>query len=131
MENSKNKISLSFLFCRLWNEAIALEPRNIAMWLSLGENLGRCGDWVHARSAYEEAVRLKPDYIGARRSLAPILVGLGDSKAALEHLKHVALLGTGRDVAEERADVERILQNVKPRLAAYREAIRVRGVVKK
>ncbi len=116
---------------RLWNEAIALEPRNIAMWLSLGENLGRCGDWVHARSAYEEAVRLKPDYIGARRSLAPILVGLGDSKAALEHLKHVALLGAGRDVAEERADVERILQNVKPRLAAYREAIRVRWVVKK
>ncbi|MSV27943.1 MAG: tetratricopeptide repeat protein, partial [Bryobacterales bacterium] len=116
---------------RLWNEATALEPRNITLWLSLGENLGRCGDWTHARNAYEEVVRLKPDYTSARRSLAPILVRLGDSKAALAHLDHAASLGARRDVAEERADVERILQNLRPRLSVYREAIRVREVVKK
>jgi tetratricopeptide (TPR) repeat protein len=60
------------------------DPRNPYAYHYLGVALYELGELEPARDAYRAAVRLAPDFLGARVHLSHVLRELGDAKGALK-----------------------------------------------
>ncbi|MEO0318203.1 MAG: hypothetical protein RL404_1880 [Pseudomonadota bacterium] len=58
-------------------------PHKFVAWFNYGVMLFAAGDRVAARAAYNEAVKLKPDFIQARLNLGTVSEAEGDSATAL------------------------------------------------
>ena len=64
-------------------DVLAADPNNPYAYHYLGATLFETQKLEPARDAYRAAVRLAPDYLGARVALSHTLRTLGDAKAAL------------------------------------------------
>lgn len=52
-------------FAKLMNEAVALDPKNPALYFNLGVISGEQGDMEKAKEYYEKCISLDPDYVDA------------------------------------------------------------------
>src|SRR5262245_40806969 len=68
-------------------EVIKAEPANPYAYHHLGTALYETAQLEPARDAYKAAIRLAPDYLGARVSLSHVLRALGDAQGALAQAK--------------------------------------------
>jgi tetratricopeptide (TPR) repeat protein len=66
---------------------IKADPRNAYAYHFLGTAFFEAGEREAARDAYQAAVALAPNYLGARVALSQVLRLLGDAKRALSHAK--------------------------------------------
>ncbi len=66
-------------------DVLEADPQNSYAFYYLGTALFEMGQYETARDAYRAAVRLSPNYLGARVGLAQSLRKLGEPEAALEH----------------------------------------------
>jgi tetratricopeptide (TPR) repeat protein len=64
-------------------DAIKANPRNAYAYYFLGVALFETAQAEPARDAYRAAIRLSPDYLGARVSLSHVLRMLGDLRGAI------------------------------------------------
>lgn len=54
----------------LWTDAVKKAPRSARAWNNLGQAQAVAGDTPRARAAFQQALRLDPDDVTARRNLA-------------------------------------------------------------
>lgn len=66
---------------RLLNELVALEPRNSAAWVGLGNNAWMLGRLDEAESYYQRAFDLDPENFEAASNLAGVLAAKGPANA--------------------------------------------------
>jgi O-antigen ligase len=71
--------------------ALALRPRDFAMWLRYGQSLEEAGDAARAELAFREAVRLAPHYARPAWQLGNMLLRAGRRDEALVELRRAAL----------------------------------------
>jgi len=105
-----------------WGTAKDLEPTNPVLWWRLGNNYGLSGKWDDAIKNYEEAVKLKQDYVLAYVGLANAYENKQDLNKAVEAYKTImpaaytnpdALFNFGRllynrNKTTDRADAEKM-----------------------
>ena len=65
-------------------EATNLEPSNPVLWWRLGNNYSLAGKWEDAQKAYEQAIKLKNDYLGSYVGLANVYEQKRDIDKAVE-----------------------------------------------
>ncbi len=63
-------------------KAVAVDPEYPAGWVNLGSALAIAERWREARDAYEHALRIEPECLGATGGLARVLRVLGESERA-------------------------------------------------
>jgi len=80
----------------LWRQVPA-EEQDALYFFEYGSSLARSGDPAEARPNLEKAVQLDPDLLLASEALVPVLVALGKTDAAFQHLNR--LLESGQDPA--------------------------------
>ena len=68
---------------------------------ALGEELAFAGQEQAARQAFEEVLRLKPDYVMAHINLAVGLLKAKDTEGAVRHFEEAARLDPRNPVASE------------------------------
>jgi tetratricopeptide (TPR) repeat protein len=68
-------------------------PEDAGIHLNRGQALGILGRYSEARSAYELALALRPDYATAHNNLAVVCLVLGDVGAAARHAEAALALG--------------------------------------
>jgi Flp pilus assembly protein TadD len=61
----------------LWSHSVEVEPRSAIAHNGLASALARKGDLARAESEFREALRLKPDFMWVRITLATLLAQLG------------------------------------------------------
>ncbi|NMC21265.1 MAG: tetratricopeptide repeat protein [Thermogutta sp.] len=76
------------------------DPRSHGFFL-LGRAYTLLDDWANARKAYEDALRVYPDYAEACYALARVCVRLGDRSASQEYLARYQKLMKRRDPPEQ------------------------------
>ncbi|MCC6526584.1 MAG: tetratricopeptide repeat protein [Polyangiaceae bacterium] len=72
------------LALRALRAVLEADPRNAYAYNYLGATCYELGRHVEARDAFRAAVRLAPDYLGARVGLSQVLRDLGDAEASLD-----------------------------------------------
>lgn len=77
---------------KLCREALATDPQNGDAELILSEALRRVGDLAEARRAAANQVKARPQWFGAHRQLAMVLVDLGAYREAVDALARAAEL---------------------------------------
>jgi protein O-GlcNAc transferase len=80
---------------------ISADPRNFAAWYGLGGARLRARAYGEASDALHQAVRLRPDDVGAWGLLAEVLFKLGEVEPAIDAYRRVAADASMRAVAEE------------------------------
>ncbi len=102
-----------------WRQVVEKAPGHVVGWYQLGESLAGAGDRLGAQRAYEQALRIRPDFVEASIGLGYVLGELKNFSAAVLALERalnlsprnlqarvnrgVALIGMGR-FAEAIAD---------------------------
>jgi hypothetical protein len=71
--------------CRVYSEAIAHHPSNPIGHVNLANLLLRAGKHQQARTHYETALRLDPEYAPAHQGLGAVLSDIGDRAGARHH----------------------------------------------
>ena len=71
--------------------ALALRPRDFALWLRYGQSLEEAGDAARAELAFREAVRLAPHYARPAWQLGNMLLRAGSRDEAFVELRRAAL----------------------------------------
>jgi tetratricopeptide (TPR) repeat protein len=74
----------------LYEQALALRPRDYVMWIELGKTRDGAGDAEGAAVAFREAVRLTPFYAGPRWQLGNTLLRAGSRDEAVQELRRAA-----------------------------------------
>jgi tetratricopeptide (TPR) repeat protein len=69
----------------LWRDTIAKNPNAWVAHNYLGCDLSRAGEVHEAIAQYEQALRIKPDYVDAHNNLGNALLQVGRIQAAMEH----------------------------------------------
>jgi Flp pilus assembly protein TadD len=64
--------------------AILKTPENPMLWNTMGTIVSDQADFANARTFFEEALRLQPDFPKARHNLANVMLMLGDVAEAIE-----------------------------------------------
>jgi tetratricopeptide (TPR) repeat protein len=110
--------------------AVEQRPRSEEAQNALGEAYNKFGETAAAKTAFEKAVAIKPDYGIGQLNLGQVLVAQGDLAGAAKHLdRAIALLRQGDDAADAHYFRARIdsAQN-RPRAAATQleTAVRIR-----
>jgi len=83
---------------RLFETALAADPRNAVALNRLGVADRRLGRFADARAAYERAIAADPSFADAERNLAIVVdLYLGDAPAALAHYERYQALTSGAD----------------------------------
>lgn len=85
---------------------LKLDPRAHGYFL-LGRAYTLLEDWANARKAYEDALRVYPDYAEACYALARVCLRLGDRSASQEHLARYQKLMKRRDPHEQGMEMGR------------------------
>jgi O-antigen ligase/tetratricopeptide (TPR) repeat protein len=70
--------------------ALALRPRDFAIWLRYGQSLEEAGDAARAEVAFREAVRLAPHYARPAWQLGNMLLRAGSREEAFVELRRAA-----------------------------------------
>ncbi|MHC5024160.1 MAG: tetratricopeptide repeat protein, partial [Planctomycetota bacterium] len=79
-----------------YNQASRIEPSFPPTYFRIGEVLSRLGQLEAARDAYRRAIELDPDRLAiAHRSLGQVLLQIGDTPGALQHLQRADALAPG------------------------------------
>jgi tetratricopeptide (TPR) repeat protein len=106
--------------------AVGQDARNPVLRFSLGRALWAKGQPDQARTQFQEAVRLQPNYVQARLALAELNLGRGDANAALQDanealkmdernlpaklIRSAALVRVG-NLAQARADLDQTVKD--------------------
>ena len=102
---------------RMFGEALKADPENWQACNYLGLAASRRGLYEEARSAYEKAVLLQPDYASAHFNLATALEKLGQLDLALRRWRDYI------EVGEETGERRDLLQHAQARIAALEKNI--------
>ena len=92
---------------------------------TLGSSLGSRGALDEALVELTEAVRLKPDYVGAHYNLGHVLELMGRNEEAILHFRWAAALAPHADALHHLGDLLRRQGDTAAALEAYRAALRV------
>ncbi len=109
----------------LWRKNLADAPDHLPSRLALAEAYASNGQDKDAAAEYEEVVRLKPEYAGARVELARLLAK-DRPAAALENLKEAARREpSDASIQESIGDLELATGNTAAARAAYERALKL------
>ena len=92
------------------------DPHNSALRFVLGTEYVRAAMYAEATEAFDETVRIRPNYSAAYRELGQCLIHLGQTERAREILttgKQVAAEGGDRNVGQE---IDLLLRSLTPEL---------------
>ncbi|MDP6529628.1 MAG: sulfatase-like hydrolase/transferase [Gemmatimonadota bacterium] len=106
-----------------WRKVVALDARDAAAWLGIGEAALRTGDRPGATEAYERAAEANPTDARAWRMAGSLLAETGDHAGAVAALERAVAADSS---AEALADLGRALKDAgraREGLAAYDRAI--------
>ncbi|KAH0734196.1 hypothetical protein KY285_009903 [Solanum tuberosum] len=92
----------------LYNQAIAIDPRNASYYSNKAAALMSLGHVIEAVVACIEAIQLYPSYHNAHYRLARLYVRLGDAEKAIDHYKQSGRKVDKKDIAEAH-DIKRQL----------------------
>jgi tetratricopeptide (TPR) repeat protein len=109
---------------RLWRENLTKSADYLPSRLSLARALARRNEPVPAIVEYEQVVRQKPEYVGARLALADLYLLQGAVDAARDQLLEAARLQPDNaEVLEKLGDAEQARGRPNEAVAAYRQAL--------
>ena len=110
---------------QLWRKNLADKPNHLPSRLALAESYAANGQGREAAAEYEEVVRLKPEYIGARVALARLQTK-DRPAAALANLKEAARREpSDASIQESIGDLELAAGNIAGAREAYDRALKL------
>lgn len=114
----------------LMRRASEMQPNYPAVFYRLGEFLDRSGKRQDARKAYADALRLDPNLAIAHQNLGQVLLDLGESANAVQHLERAIELGDkNRRCSAALAKGYRRLGDLERATEAARDAARIQRVL--
>ncbi len=78
---------MSIHLVNFYKKALEINHDNFNAWFRLAETYLELGQWLEALKAYDECLRLKPDFAGIYYSKAKIYFLLSHTQQAIESLK--------------------------------------------
>lgn len=96
------------------------------VWFYLGSELLQAQAWGPAVSAFQEAIRLKPDYADAWSGLAVGHMGLGQDAQAIPFFREALRLKPGAEAWGNLGQAYHMGRQWMQAIAAYREALRLK-----
>jgi Flp pilus assembly protein TadD len=110
----------------LWTHAIAVDPHSATAFYNLGAARQDRGDAAGALAAYDEALRLRPQFPGPHNNRGLLRAELGDPRGAIADYDETIRLAPDFDLAyANRGNARMLLGDLAGAIADFEQALRL------